>query len=407
MKIKATIRVDGNPLRRAYIEHIYFGASVRVYMTDSQGRIRDENCSEGIDSDTQWADVRIHCQNPVLRVLDGGKYNIGVHQDRKLQNGDVIDLDANAAQADHFAILNRMLFAYEAVFAPLDFFQDLRDPYFPLGRTSGLRTTRDKPKRIELSYPDGFPTDGSFVEPMRAVGKFPLIHLKDRNKDGRLFGDDGEAPTRIPGELAHALHFAFLTEAQRGRAQLEYGRFITANHRNGGGKRGFDVPTTAEIAYIEAGAHFATRFAEFLLSRRAGNVAPLPAEPHTTVLLNDFLTREWAAVTTLSFTNPISRAAEPQPFDELRRLAEGSTSIAAQPGLHCAARKPRISGGDVEGAVYAAIFVDFASRVGLNFAASSYFKANALSFGEYRNFIRERYSDRAAELEAVRSFWSL
>lgn len=69
--------------------------------------------------------------------------------------------------------------------------------------------------------------------------------------------------------------------------------------------------------------------------------------------------------------------------------------------------RPIVTGGDVEGAVYGAIFVDFARFVGLDFAASSYFKANALTFGQYRTFINDHHPEHAARLETVRVFWGL
>ncbi len=66
-----------------------------------------------------------------------------------------------------------------------------------------------------------------------------------------------------------------------------------------------------------------------------------------------------------------------------------------------------ITGGDVEGAVFGAIFVDFASTVGLDFAASTYFAANALTFGEYRGFINKHHPEHSETLEQVRRFWGL
>jgi hypothetical protein len=69
--------------------------------------------------------------------------------------------------------------------------------------------------------------------------------------------------------------------------------------------------------------------------------------------------------------------------------------------------RPIVTGGDVEGAVYGAIFVDFAGSVGLDLAASAYFAANAITFGEYRAFIRQKHPEHAETLETVRGFWDL
>jgi hypothetical protein len=70
-------------------------------------------------------------------------------------------------------------------------------------------------------------------------------------------------------------------------------------------------------------------------------------------------------------------------------------------------RRPKYTGGDREGAVYGAIFTDFAMSVGLDVAASAYFKANALTFGEYRDFIHRTMPQHDAALEKARVFWGL
>jgi hypothetical protein len=68
-------------------------------------------------------------------------------------------------------------------------------------------------------------------------------------------------------------------------------------------------------------------------------------------------------------------------------------------------RRPTVTGGDVEGAVYTAIFLDFAALVGLDLAASSYFAANALTIGQYREFIAANHPEHLAALDTVRDFW--
>ncbi len=70
-------------------------------------------------------------------------------------------------------------------------------------------------------------------------------------------------------------------------------------------------------------------------------------------------------------------------------------------------RRPNVTGGDVEGAVYSAIFVDFARSVGLDFAASSYFEANAITFGQYITFMNDQHPEHEATLERIRNFWGL
>ena len=224
MKVNATIHVNGRPLRRAYVEHLVWGVGTGMYITDLEGRIRDGASVLGIESATPNADIRIICQNPIARVLDGNLANIGVYQDKAIDDGDTVNLNTNAEQDDYYVLLNGLQLAYEVVFRDLNFFRSLSNRNFPLGRKSTLRATRDQAKRIDAIYPDYSVALLSWVEPKRLADNFPLMHFKDRTSEGRLFGDQGARPTLIPHELAHALHFSFLTESQRGRAGPGSGR---------------------------------------------------------------------------------------------------------------------------------------------------------------------------------------
>src|SRR5262249_6052914 len=152
-----------------------------------------------------------------------------------INDGSRVDISLPDSQRDWYDILNRAQIAYEVSFEPLSFFRSLPKPHFPLGRASSLRATRDQAKRIDLSYPDQFPHDPpdhshpaiTFVEPKRLFDGYPLMHIKDKSTEDRLFGvPDFHAPKRqpmiIPHELTHALHFSFLSEDQRGHAQDDY-----------------------------------------------------------------------------------------------------------------------------------------------------------------------------------------
>jgi hypothetical protein len=411
MRVNARIQVNGQPLRRTYIEHLVLGVGTGMYMTDLEGRIRDENFNEGIDSFTSNADIRIICQNPIVRIVDGKNWNIGVYQDKPITDGGTVNLDTEAEQRAWYDILNRTQIAYEVSFRPLSFFRNLPKPDFPLGRLSSLRATRDQEKRIDLSYPDQFPNSNpfntlpplTFVEPKRLGDNFPLMHVKHRSIEPRLFGDGGARPIIVPHELTHALHFSFLTEQKRQQAQDAYINFIAQSLAAGGtATHDFTVRTTPEVAYIEAGAWYSENFAEFLRGRQSATMV-LP-EPIAPALQAEFVAAEI----------PLRLAAIPRPFPAPIVPIRPPIGGGAQPGpgpmpaldihiLHA----PTVTGGDVEGAVYSAIFVDFASRVGLDLAASSFFSANALTFGEYQAFINNRHPQHAATIEAVRKFWKL
>ena len=403
MQINATIQVNGRPLRRAYVEHLVFGVGTGMYMTDLAGRIRSNDFDLGVESLTGNADIRVICQNPIVRVLDGGLLNIGVYQDAPITDGAVVNLNTNAEQDDHFAILNRAQLAYEVAFLPLAFFRNQPSPELPLGRLATLRATRDQARRIDLSYPDNFPSPLAFVEPKRALDNFPLMHIKDRTSDGRLFGEAGQAPTLIPHELAHALHFSFLTQARRGTAQDKYLQFLATDvAAGGGGTHNFTMRTSPEVAYIEAGGFYSQLFWEFMRARQGGTSTLVTPEPITPAIQAEFVASEWQRLTVsrLAFVPPLVFPGF-QPGTGTR----GRLTLSSR--IERLLRRPTVTGGDVEGAVYSAIFVDFARFVGLDFAASAYFEANALTFGQYREFIRTEHPQHADTLEQVRGFWGL
>ncbi|MGH6848615.1 MAG: hypothetical protein ACREC0_14635 [Methylocella sp.] len=370
-------------------------------MTDLEGKIRDEYFNEGIDSLTPNADIRVICQNPILRVLDGNLANIGVYQDVSIADGDTVNLNTPAEQMNHYNILDRAHIAYEVVFRPLSFFANFPDPDFPLGRKSSLRATRDQAKRIDLSFPDQFLLSPlSFTEPKRLNDDFPLMHIK--SNDNRVFGTGGEAPTLISHELAHAFHFSKLTKAQRGRAQDKYLEFILASPISGVGPfHDFTMRTTPEVAYIEAAGWFSELFMEFMRARQGGGSTLVRPEPITSEIHAEFVASEWLRVTESFFriiTSSVLRPWWPTP---------AAVPRFSRPIIYRGVRRPTVTGGDKEGAVYSAIFVDFAGLVGLDFAASTYFEANALNFGEYRNFVNQQHPNHAAALETVRIFWGL
>lgn len=406
MRVRARIQVNGRPLRRAYVEHILMGVGTTMYMTDLDGRIRDGNFDEGIDSLTPNADIRVICQNPVARVLDGDQLMIGVYQDVSIGDGDTVNLNTTAEQRDHYSILNRIHVAYETCFRPLRFFAGLPDPDFPLGRRATLRATRDQARRIDVVYPDHSVAVLAWVEPKRLGDDYPLLHLKRRDEDTRLFGDGSSAPTLIPHELTHALHFATLPVRLRERAQNEYAEFILTSPLTGLGPfHTFGELTTPEVAYIEAGGFYGQFFGEFLRTRQSGDTTLLAPTQVTTALQAEFVRAEWNRLTVSTLRGALT--------DRIPRWVPLPGGPRSTPPSGFPIRLDRrfvrasVTGGAVEGAVYAAIFVDFAATVGLDLAASSYFAADAITFGEYRTYINTRYPEHAQTLETVRRFWGL
>lgn len=388
-RLKVTVQVNGRPLRRAYVEHLVFGAGTGVYLTDNAGRIRDEQGNEGIDSLTPNADIRVHCQNSVVRVLNGTASNIAVHQDKSIVDGSVVNLNTTAEQDDHYAILNRCLLAYDVVFRQFRPYSGFTDADFPLGRKTSLRATRDQAKRIEVSFPSQFPLGTlAFCEPKSVSTRFPMIHIRSRASDGRLFGEGGDAPTLLPSELSHALHFSRFSASARGGIQNDFIGWIATDIANGGsGTHTIGARTSPKVAYIEAMDHFSSRFAEHVrINVQGGGSTLLAQQAMTPQIRRGFVAAELAG-TPADGTAICSLDAQGQ--------------IVPVAGLN---------GSDDEGSVFGCIFVDFARRTGLRTAVGAYLRsasAGATTFGEYRTWIRDNQPQHLAAIDAARTTWGL
>jgi len=388
-RLKVTVQVNGRPLRRAYVEHLVFGVGAGMYLTDDSGRIRDEQGNLGIDSATRNADIRVHCQNTIARVLNGRAANIAVHQDKAIADASVVNLNTQAEQDDHYAILNRCLLAYDIVLRQFRPYADLTDADFPLGRKTSLGDTRKQAKRIEVSYPSQFPLGHlAFSEPKSQSTGYPLVHIRDRTSDGRLFGEAGRAPTLIPSELAHALHFSLFSTAARGGIQNDYIGWIATDIANGGaGTHTIGARTSPKVAYIEALDHFSSRFSEHVRVNVQGGGSTLVAQQAITPRIRqDFVAAELAGT-----------PADGTPVCAL----DTAGNIVPAAGL---------SGSDDEGSVYGCIFVDFARRVGLRTAVNAYLRSaasGAITFGQYRNWIRDNRPQHLTAIDAARATWGL
>lgn len=390
-RLNVTVQVNGNPLRRAYVEHIAFGISAGMYMTDDDGRVRDENGDLGINAPTGNADIRIHCQNSVVRVLDGRRANIAVFQDRAIRDGSAVNLDTNAEQQAHYAVLNRCLLVYDVVFRQFRPYATRAAPEFPLGRarSGSLQATREQKKRIEVSFPSEFrPGDVAFVEPKSQSTTYPLVHLRPQNSPA-LFGVVGGArPTLIPAEMAHALHFSLFDEAGRDRMQNTYLGWILSDIANGGdGLHFMGKRTSPEVAFIEALDHFSHRFAEYVREAVQGGTSTLLRQQVITPQIRqDFFRRELSGSPVLG---PVVAT-----FDSRSRIVPNAA----------------FNGGDDEGSVYGCIFIDFARRVGLLTAVNAYLRSAAdgvLTFGAFRSWIRDNASAHLAQLDQARRTWDL
>lgn len=360
--LTVTILVDNEPLKRVYVEHIWklggiIGGPIKLYMTNDQGKFE-------FNSQTNEADIRILGQNSVARVVEGGGalLTADIWVDKKVDNRAVVRLDTRQEKLQQFRILNRALELYDSVHRGFVPFSKLPDPNFPLGKLSDLQKTKDQARRIEIVYPDNLPQELAFVEPKSIRTSYPLVHLKAPGQ-GR---GDGSAP--LPHELGHALHFALLDDDERGDVELNYARFLIGDITSGGrAHHGFDVQTTPMVAYIEAFGLFSQRFARFEASSNEQG-----AELHAAFV-----------------------QAEMQRPDTARVVASGAAVASA------------FAREDVEGAVYGAVFVHFASLTSLATAVEAFFRSQATTFDQYRAWVLKHMAQHKAEINAVKKTWGM
>ncbi|CAI6096116.1 unnamed protein product [Clonostachys chloroleuca] len=338
-------------------------------MTDERGRVRNGDGDLGIYSLTDDADIRILGQNSVARILEGGPVPLvvlPVWVDTRIRDGSLIDLNT-AAERNYNDVHKRFV-----PFSSLPADQD----QFPLGKQRTLQAKKDQAERIEIVFPDNLPQDLAFCEPMSISTGYPLIHLKGRLQrfDPRLFGTATEQPTLIPSELSHALHFSRLDRTARSRVERDYVSFLLSDLAAGqGGVHKIGKRTSSMVAYIEAMDHFSSRFSVFL--RQPGLGVNVETE---------FVNRE------LSDTGN----------HWLGRMPQAGIMTAN-------VVSPKFKGSDDEGAIYGAIFLDFARRTTLAIAVEAYYGSQAISFGQYKSWVHIKMSQHAADIDQVATDWNL
>jgi hypothetical protein len=380
--ITAAVRIGGKPLRKAFVERTGLAGSEGFTMTDENG---------SFTFDGGWfdrIDVRIYCQNSVLRVLDGAKGNFPVSFSAKATNGATITIDK---QRDHFRILNQCLDVYETVWRQFKPYSAKERRAFPLGKRATMRETFNSKRRIELSYPDDFPSDLAFVEPSALTNDgFPLVHIKHRSRDGRLFGEgDSEVsdnnPSLLPHELGHVFHFAALTPRRRATFEAGYLAFLLEKVAGRSDPtHEVDKTTSTLVAYIEAAAIFSERF--FFFKKKI--------KPDLTgaALHEAFLADELSEQSTLGGDK--SPLRKDSGFAQVG-WRENEDSII-----------PLLDGFDVEGAVYGAIYLELASRIGLQEAVELVLESDAEDFAEFCQHVRGRgNADWTAAIDAVQDNW--
>jgi hypothetical protein len=358
MLITGTIYIDNSPLKRTFLKHYSPTYPLgRIFQTDDNGCVTLSTSG----NQTETVTVTVFCQNPVVRVLDGDKFGLPLTQEVSFRDREIVQITGSKSR--HFLVLQQCLDAYDLGLREFPPYNQEGCGDFPFGRKGVSDGAINVLSKIELSFPDHFPSPLSFVEPASVRTVFPLMRIKD--SDRRLFDPDVCKRTLISHELTHALHFAYLPLRLRVAVERRYALWLGERVLKGQPPfHGIAVATSPFIAYIEAFPLFVERYVIHKI------------------------------------TNPsLSGLSLHQGFFNAERKRTAGNVM-------------ELKGRDVEGAVMGALFIDFADSplTGLDFVVNSYIISGALSFDDYRNFIRSSEgvnSERSLWLNQVAASWGM
>ncbi|MET1111408.1 MAG: hypothetical protein ABWX67_07785 [Allosphingosinicella sp.] len=376
--ITATVKIRGQPLKRAFVERIgWFGLDpAPITLTGETGKFKfDAGLEDRIE-------VRVHCRNSVMSVLDGQLSLMPVSFVGKVRNGEVLRI---TKQHDHFEIANTCLDVYDTVWRQFAPYRKSGRDAFPMWTGGTARLSFSHRQRLELSYPDQMFQELAFVEPSALTSGLPFTHIKEKSLDPRLFGDRDEEgklrdPSLLPHELGHVFHFAALSQDVRSRVQNGYLDWLTSRIGSGDFTHGITKKTIPLVAYVEAAGMFSERF--YFFRKRV--------EPK---LIGDELYRAFV-IDELS--------AEPRLAGVLR---DTYTPIAQTENL---AIVPKIrKGNNVEGALYGALYLQLGRRIGLKQVVEHILKSDATTFDEFRHFMNRRYPAHKDDIESTALNWDL
>jgi len=316
----------------------------------------DGGCHEFVDVDDNTT-VTVLPQNQVVRLDGTNSFTIGHNMDldvdagygpRELTVDFPIDnfLDPPNSTGNGMQIAENMRVAYN---------DGLREfvPWLtesPVGAEGPL-----DPNVLRVMWPSAgiFPIFGlPYTEPATSPSG-PRIHLRSADWD--------EASTHRH-ELAHALHFSKLSDETRGRAQHEYVNWLLSEGSQGElGGHSFSEQTIPLVAFIEAFGCFGEMY------------------PQVPVVTGD----------------------HPQDFflevNSLRDPFDGDENCGPE-GVD-----GTVKGGDVEGAVFLALFFEFAKHpaVGLPLVVETIIECESLTVYEYASCIQGSFGLESDEYQAL------
>ena len=378
MRLK--IRLDGEPLAHTFVTHTPDFANPTVVLTDAKGTA----AIKGVKP-TDKIDVVVHAHNLAVRMLDGTRPGV-VELSLRFRNksdGDVCNITtADKNHFEHFVIMDRCYQVYETIFRPIPPFTGTSRRRFPYGGSGKEPHELKRALEVDCRFPEKVsPGRLPWVQPQSIITSVPLMHLKPQSVDKRLFGTANRKPTSIPHEYAHAMHFASMPRRARVELALRYGAWIAKELLAGrSGTHRTDLSTAPLIAFVESIGIFSQRFWLF-----ATEVEPELRGP---ALRKAFVSDELSDTPSLAGLLPnYKRVAT--------RTARGKI-------------EPRLTGQKVEGAVYGAIFLDFANRTSLSNALNLYLRCHGFSYGDYASFAsKQRSGAYRNHLRAVGKTWQM
>lgn len=377
--IEIAVTLEGKPLRHTFVSHLRPFADPEVVLTDGAGRARFESLNR-----KSTFDLVVHAHNVAVRMLDGTSTSSSEKSliFREKHHGDTLTIGRKDRSFPYYVIMDQCYEVYETVFRDIAPFTTASRGDFPFGGVTVEPHELKRSPAVDCRFPETIaPGRLPWVQPQSVTGGRPLMHLKAPIQDDRLFGSSAKPATTVPHEFAHAVHFALLPSMKRWLLAAKYGAWIAGELAGGkSGTHRTDRRTAPLIAFVESIGIFSQRF--FLFATR---VRP---DLHGAELRAEFVEDELTAAPSLADVLPgYTRIG--------RRGADGRI-------------EPTLTGASVEGAVYGAIFLDFAQRTSLATAVTCYVRCGGFSVRDYVEHARTVHKGKfSRDLDAVRSTWKL
>lgn len=378
--IRVQVQLAGAPLRHTFVSYTPAFENPQIELTNQDGFVT----FKGMKASSR-IDVVVHVQNLAVRVLKGdtaGVTELSLRF-RNRTNGAVCNITAaDTTRFDHFKVMDRCYDVYQTVFLPVPPFNGASRRRFPFGGASREPHELKRSPQIDCRFPEEDVTGKlPWVQPQSLFTGVPLIHLKSQAVDARLFGTARRKATAIPHEFAHAIHFASMPGGTRARLALRYGVWIAKELLAGrSGTHRTEKSTAPLIAFVESIGIFSQRFFFFATEVEPG----LRGAALRRAFVEDELSDSPA----------------------LAKILPGYKRIATR-GVDGVIR-PRLTGEKVEGAVYGAIFLDFAGRTSLSTALNLFLRCHGFSFDDYAKFARKQRSGKyRSDLDAVAKTWKM